>query len=363
VTIAALLAGTVASLMFAGPGASAHGRHERHEHRNAYRRVNLVSDVPGAAQVTDPNLVNPWGMSASPTSPVWVSDNGTDVTTLYAGGVQGMPFGIVPLVVNIPGGAPTGQVFNGSSGFVVHSGSDSGPALFIFASEAGVISGWSPAVPAPAPSTQAQVAATTPGAVYKGLALARAEHGDRLYAANFSAGTIDVFNKHFAPVHRHGAFVDHRLPDGYAPFNIQELDGRLFVTYAKQDADKVDDVPGHGHGFVDVFSPNGRLLRRLISRGPLDSPWGLAIAPRDFGRFSRDLLVGNFGDGKIHAFNRHGRLLGTLHNQHHDAITIDGLWALRFGNGVAGSRHTLLFSAGPDDEAHGLLGAIHHVEH
>jgi uncharacterized protein (TIGR03118 family) len=368
-TVAALLAGTVASLMFAGPGATArpgerHRRHERHPHRNVFRRVNLVSDVPGAAKITDPNLVNAWGMSASPTSPVWVSDNGSDVTTLYSGGVHGMPFGIVPLVVNIPGGAPTGQVFNGSSGFVVHSGSDSGPAAFIFASEAGVISGWSPAVPAPAPSTEAQVAVTTPGAVYKGLALARARHGDHLYAANFSAGTIDVFNRNYAPVHRHGAFVDHRLPHGYAPFNVQNLDGRLYVTYAKQDADKVDDVPGHGHGFVDVFSPNGRLLRRLVKRGALDSPWGLALAPRHFGRFSRDLLVGNFGDGKIHVFNRHsGRFLGTMHNKHHDAIVIDGLWALRFGNGVAKSHHTLLFSAGPDGEAHGLLGAIHHVRH
>jgi uncharacterized protein (TIGR03118 family) len=364
-TIAALVAGAVTSLLIAGPGANAGParHHRRHEHRSAYSKVNLVSDIPGAAQITDPNLVNPWGMSASPTSPVWVSDNGTDVTTLYAGGAQGVPFGIVPLVVNIPGGAPTGQVFNASSGFVVHSGSDGGAALFIFASEAGIISGWSPAVPAPAPSTQAQVAVTTPGAVYKGLALARGEHGNRLYAANFSAGTIDVFDSNFMPVHRHGAFVDHHLPHGYAPFNIQELDGRLYVTYAKQDADKVDDVPGHGHGFLDVFSPNGRLLRRLVRRGPLDSPWGLALAPRDFGRFSHDLLVGNFGDGKIHAFSRRGKFEGTLHNRHHAAIVIDGLWALRFGNGVAGSHHTLLFSAGPDDESHGLLGAIHHVEH
>jgi uncharacterized protein (TIGR03118 family) len=361
--IAALLAGAIAALMLTGPGASAMSA-ETHEHSNAYRQVNLVSDVPGAAQVTDPNLVNPWGMSASPTSPLWVSDNGTDVSTLYAGGAQGMPFGIVPLIVNIPGGAPTGQAFNASGGFVVHSGSSSGPALFLFASESGMITGWSPAVPAPAPSTEAQVAVTTPGAVYKGLALANTDHGERLYAANFSAGTIDVFDSNFMPVHRDGAFVDHRLPDGYAPFNIQELGGRLYVSYAKQDETKVDDVPGRGHGFVDVYSPGGHLLRRLIRRGPLDSPWGLVIAPRDFGRFGHDLLVGNFGNGKIHAFDRRsGELLGTLRDKQHEAIVIDGLWGLRFGNGVAGSIHTLLFTAGPDGEAHGLLGAIHHIEH
>lgn len=363
IIIAALVAAALTSLLVIAPRATAVSG-DRDEHSNAYRQVNLVSDQPGVAQVTDPNLVNPWGMSASPTSPLWVSDNGTDVTTLYAGGVHGMPFGIVPLVVSIPGGAPTGQVFNGSDGFVVHSGSDSGPALFLFASEAGLITGWNPNVPGPAPSTEAQVAVTTPGAVYKGLALASTRHGDRLYAANFSAGTIDVFDSNFMPVHRHGAFVDHRIPDGYAPFNVQELDGRLYVTYAKQDADKVDDVPGLGHGFVDVFSPNGRLLQRLIRRGPLDSPWGLAIAPRDFGRFSKDLLVGNFGNGKIHAFDRRsGELMGTLRDKHHEAIVIDGLWGLRFGNGTAGSHHTLLFTAGPDEEQHGLLGAIHHIDH
>jgi uncharacterized protein (TIGR03118 family) len=337
---------------------------ERHEHRNAYRQVNLVSDMPGVAAVTDPNLVNAWGMAASPTSPVWVSDNGTDVSTLYSGGAQGMPWGIVPLVVNIPGGAPTGQVFNGTDAFVVHSGSASGPALFLFASESGLITGWNPSVPLPAPSTQAQVAVRTAGAVYKGLALASGEHGDRLYAANFRAGKIDVFDSSFMPVHRRGAFVDRRIPDGYAPFNVQELDGHLYVTYAKQDAAKEDDVSGSGHGFVDVYSQGGRLLRRLVSRGPLDSPWGLVIAPHDFGRFGDDLLVGNFGDGKIHAFDPHsGEQLGTLRDRHQHAIAIDGLWGLRFGNGVAGSIHTLLFTAGPDDEAHGLFGAIHHIEH
>jgi uncharacterized protein (TIGR03118 family) len=359
---AGLIAGAVASLMLLAPWASA-GATERHEHRNTYRQVNLVSDLPGVAAITDPNLVNPWGMAASPTSPLWVSDNGTDVSTLYSGGAQGMPWGIVPLVVNIPGGAPTGQVFNGTSSFAVHSGADSGPAFFLFASESGMITGWNPAVPSPAPSTEAQVVVSNPGAVYKGLALITGEH-KRLYAANFSAGTIDVFNGNFTPIHHRGAFIDHRLPDGYAPFNVQALDHRLYVTYAKQDEAKEDDVPGLGHGFVDVYTKRGELLRRLVSRGPLDSPWGLVIAPHDFGRFSDDLLVGNFGDGKIHAFDpRSGEFLGTLRDRHHEAIAIDGLWGLRFGNGVAGSIHTLLFTAGPDDEAHGLLGAIHHVEH
>jgi uncharacterized protein (TIGR03118 family) len=330
---------------------------------NVYGQTNLVSDIPGVARTTDPNLVNPWGMAAGPQTPVWVSDNGTDVATIYSGAIGGSPLTPVPLVVDIPGGAPTGQVFNPTDSFVVHSGSAAGPALFIFSSESGSITGWNPSVPPPSPSTAAQTAVTTPGAVYKGLAIARTPRGEQLFAANFSAAAIDVFNGRFQRLSRPNAFVDPHIPEGYAPFNVQSIGDRLYVTYAKQDSEKMDDVPGPGHGFVDVFTKQGRLIRRLISHGPLNSPWGLALAPAGFGKFSGALLVGNFGDGRINAFDPDtGRLLGDLRNQDGNPITIDGLWALRFGNGVAGSRRTLLFTAGIADEEHGLLGAIRAVK-
>jgi uncharacterized protein (TIGR03118 family) len=326
---------------------------------NVYVQTNLVSDIPGVARVTDPLLVNPWGMSFSPTGPLWVSDNHTNVSTLYAGAVNGSALTQVPLVVDIPGGAPTGQVFNGTSDFVVHGGGTSAPALFIFASESGHITAWSPNVPPPSPATRAHIVATTPGAVYKGLALGTIGDRSFLYAANFSAGTIDVFNGRFRRAHLAGSFTDPNLPAGYSPFNVQNLGGKLYVTYAVPQPSREDDVPGPGHGIVDVFDLQGRLQRRLISHGVLNSPWGLAIAPGDFGRFSHALLVGNFGDGRINAFNRAtGKFLGTLKNADGNPIAIDGLWALLFGNGTAGTTHTLLFSAGLADEEHGLLGTI-----
>jgi uncharacterized protein (TIGR03118 family) len=295
-------------------------------------------------------------MAAGPSTPVWVSAADSGVATIYQGALGGSPLTIQPLVVSIPGGAPTGQVFNPTSGFVITNGTDSAAALFLFASESGQITGWSPSVP---PSTSAQPAVTTPDAVYKGLALATTANGSFLYAANFHAGTVDVFDSTFTPVHLPGAFVDTKLPRGYAPFNVQEINGSIYVTYAKQDADAHDDVKGHGHGFVDVYTPDGTPVRRLVRRGDLNSPWGMALAPADFGRFSGALLVGNFGDGRIHAFDPHnGHFLGTLQDEHHHALTIDGLWGLRFGNGVTGDTNTLLFTAGPDGEAHGLFGTL-----
>ncbi|HYY80519.1 MAG TPA: TIGR03118 family protein [Actinomycetes bacterium] len=326
---------------------------------NVYRQTNLVSDIAGVARLTDRNLVNPWGLAAGPATPAWVADNGTDVATVYSGGVNGsLP--VLRLTVNIPaGGAPTGQVFNGTDGFVVHSGSASGPALFIFDSEAGTITGWSPAVPPPAPSTQAQPAAAVKGAIFKGLAIASV--GDRtfLYAADFHNAKIDVFNSRFKRTHLAGSFNDHGVPDGFAPFNIQELGGRLYVAYAKQDADAEDEVAGAGLGFVNVFDTSGRFLHRVAARGALNAPWGLALAPQGFGAFSGDLLVGNFGDGRISAYDpATGSFLGQLANEDGAPITIDGLWALRFGNGVTGSPTDLLFTAGIADEEHGLFGSI-----
>ena len=322
-----------------------------------YQQTNLISDIPGVARITDPNLVNPWGQSASPTSPLWVADNGTDVSTLYTGGVDGSIPVIAKLVVSIPQGAPTGTVFNSTSDFVVHTSTGSGPALFIFDSESGVLSAWAGQ---PVSGTNAQVEFANKRSIYKGLALASIGRRSFLYAANFSKARIDVFNGRFKRVRFPGAFKDRRIPAGFAPFNIQLLDGKLYVSYAKQDSAKHDDVAGPGNGFVDVYNPTGRLLTRLISQGDLNSPWGLVIAPPSgFGAFSGDLLVGNFGDGAIHAYDPvTGDAKGQLMNTDNNPILINGLWALRFGNGTFGAANSLVFTAGIADESHGLLGEI-----
>jgi uncharacterized protein (TIGR03118 family) len=340
-----VLAGMSAlALALAGP-AAAHGGGMG---ANVFKKRNLVSDIDGVARISDPNLVNPWGLSFGPTTPAWVADNGTDVSTLYSGGVRRSIPVILPLVVGIPGGAPTGTVFNPTGGFKVNGA----PARFIFDSEAGTITAWNA-------GTQAVTEATTPGAIYKGLAIASNGGATMLYAANFHAGTIDVFNDAFAPVTVPGGFVDPNLPAGFAPFNVQEIAGRLVVAYAQQDADAEDEVAGAGLGYVDVFDANGHLLRRLISQGQLNAPWGLALAPKRFGAFGGDLLVGNFGDGAINAYDpRTGDFRGTLKNKDGNQIRINGLWALRFGNGVIGTPQTLLFTAGIADEEHGLFGEI-----
>src|SRR4051794_19097214 len=356
-------------LLAAMPTAGANGAQPAH-HRAAagtYHRVNLVSDQAGKAQIQDTNLVNPWGVSAlpasptSPPSPLWVSDNGTDVTTLYAGGVHGGAQSIVPLVVSIPGGAPTGQTANPTTHFVIHAADGSrAPAKFLFVGESGHLSGWAPNVPATAtPSTDAQDAVVTPGAVYKGLALGHTGSGPMLYAADFSAGTVDVYNGRFQRVITGGNFQDATLPRGFGPFNVAVLDGKVYVAYAKQDADREDEIAGSGLGRVDVFGLDGTLIRRLNRTSVLNAPWGLTIAPPGFGRFSGDLLVGNFGDGRIHAFNPANlRFKGTLVNAQHHPIAIDGLWALQPGNGVEAGPDEVVFTAGPDDETHGLLGTL-----
>src|SRR5450755_3677680 len=320
-----------------------------------YVQTNLISDIPGVARITDPNLVNPWGQAASPTSPLWVADNGTNVSSLYTGGVKGSIPQIVPLVVSIPEGAPTGVVFNPTGDFVVHTAKGAAPANFIFASETGRITAWSKAVS----GTKASITFTSKDAVYKGLALASVGGAHYLYASNFHEGRIDVLNAHFKKVSLPGGFTDAGIPAGFAPFDIQLLGGELYVTYAKQDAAKHDDVAGRGNGFVDVYDTSGHLVRRLISRGDLNSPWGLTLAPASFGAFGGDLLVGNFGDGAIHAYDpTTGAEKGQLTNTDGNPILIDGLWALRFGNGTFATDGTLVFTAGIGGEAHGLLGEI-----
>ncbi len=327
--------------------AAAHGD----DNDSTFVQTNLVSDVPGWAPIVDASLVNAWGMSFGPTTPVWVSNNGSDSTTLYHGATLGNPFAKVPLTVAIPDGAPTGQVFNAGSDFMVGGA----PAKFIFASEHGSIDAWQGAL---SPNTMAVSVATVPGATYKGLAISTGAGGSWLYAADFALGRIDVFNGSFALQSWPGAFKDKAIPSGYAPFNIQNLGGKLYVTYAKV-GPTGDDVAGRGHGFVDVYSTTGHLLKRLVRHGQLNSPWGLQIAPMGFGEFGGDLLVGNFGNGRINAYSlRNGEFEGTLRGTNGKPIWIDGLWGLQFGNGVAGTPMTLLFTAGPDGEQHGLLGSL-----
>jgi uncharacterized protein (TIGR03118 family) len=241
----------------------------------------------------------------------------------------------------------------------VSSGASSGPARFLFSSEAGTITGWNPGVPPPPTSTQAQTAVTVPGAIFKGLAIADTATGLQIYATDFHNGQVDVWDASFAPVRRPGAFIDPRIPAGFAPFGIQAVNGDIVVTYAKQDADAEDDVAGPGDGFVDVYDTSGNLLRRFAARGPLNAPWGVALARHGFGKASGALLIGNFGDGRILAYDPvSAKFLGALRGEHGRQLAIDGLWALAFGNGVIGTQQTLLFTAGPDDEAHGLFGEL-----
>ncbi len=317
-----------------------------------YVQENLVSDQPGVAKLTDPQLVNAWGMSRGPNTPVWVSDNGADVTTLYNGAVPGNPESPVAklLTVSIPGGAPTGQVFNDTSAFLLPGTTTA--ARFIFLGEDGDLSAW-------AGGPAATLVGHTEGAVYKGLALAHGPSGPMLLAANFHDNRIDVFDGTFAPVDSAGMFSDPALPSGYAPFNVAELGGQIFVSYARQDADREDDVAGPAHGFVDVYSTSGALVKRFATHGVLNSPWGMTIAPASFGQFSGDLLIGNFGDGRIHAFDPStGEVLGILRGTSGRPLAIDGLWGLMVGDAVAGGTSSVWFSAGPDDETHGLLGIL-----
>jgi len=344
---------------------------DRHTPSTAFLQTDLISDQPGVAAITDPSFVNTWGISVNPNGTIWVSANGNDLSEVIGGDVKGSPIA-EPFKVNIPDGSPTGQVFNGtgsSTDFAVSDGTTSKPAVFLFASEAGIISGWNPAVGvasgANPPSLTAEVGfAATDGAVYKGLALARVGAANFLFATDFHNGKIDVFDGQFHKValgaNGFETFTDPNLPAGFAPFGIKAINGKLYVSYAKQDAAAHDDVRGNGNGFIDVFETNGHFDRRLVSRGVLNSPWGMVMATANFGDFSNDLLVGNFGDGHIHAFNPNtGAFLGTLSASPGQPVVIDGLWGLAFGNGKsAGDANSLYFAAGPGGEAHGLFGKV-----
>ena len=319
-----------------------------------YTQTNIISDLPNVAINMDPNLKNAWGIAFGPGNPIWVADNATGLSTLYSGDGT-----IIPLVVTIPApaaddtSAPTGLVFSASDDFVVSAGGKSGPSIFTFDTEDGTIVGWSPAVD----MTHGVIAVPNDhGAIYKGLAIARTSKGSFLYANDFHNGVVEIYDTHFS---LKKTFTDTSLPAGYAPFGIQNINGQIFVTFAKQDELKKDEVAGPGLGFVDIFDTDGNLVRRFASRGSLNAPWGLAMAPATFGKFANDILVGNFGDGRISAFDpASGKFLGRLRNSKGDVLFIDGLWGITPGGALGTTADDLLFTAGPDHEEHGLLGKL-----
>ncbi len=331
---------------------------------NAFVVTKLQSDVPGAALNTDPDLVNGWGIVAGPTTPWWVADNGTHKSTLYNGNSGAK---VTQLIVDVAGADnqpadPTGIVFNGvGTDFLLNPTVSTSGARFIFDGEDGAISGWAGGSASTVEFTSSN------GAIYKGLAIGTANGHQYLYANDFHNDHVDVIDASWHEQHWAGAFVDPGIPSGFAPFGIQNIAGHLFVTYAKQDADRHDEVDGAGLGYVSEFNTDGSFVGRVASRGSLDAPWGLAWAPNDWERFGGHLLVGNFGNGRINAFRPTSsgwEDRGHLKDSSHHPIVIDGLWGIGFGNnngtnnGGAGSDHNLYFAAGPDGESHGLFGSI-----
>ena len=331
-----------------------------------YVQTNLVSNQPGVAPVTDPNLVNPWGLSRSSTGDWWVTDNGSGLSTLYDGTGK-----ITPLVVtipsgdpNVPGGTPTGTIFNGGTGFQLAAGK---PAIFLFVTEDGTISGWNPGV---APTKALVEVNAKEKSVFKGATSAILDlpyFGTQtlLYVADFKQAQVQIYDSSFQQIPTYGLlFHDPQLPAGYAPFNVQNIGGNIYVTYAKQDAAKHDEVDGAGLGYVDIFSPTGFLLKRLQHGAWLNAPWGLALASGDFGKYSHDLLVGQFGSGEIAVYDPiTGNYLGMLNDASERPIQIQGLWGIAFGNGPgAGPANSLYFAAGTDHEQNGLFGSIAAIE-
>ncbi len=316
---------------------------------NSFLVTPLVADQ-GAAVTVDPNLINSWGIAFGPTGLLWVANNGTGTATVYNGnGTK------VPTTVIIPGaagqpGVPTGVILNSTPDFSIPG---TGPATFLFAGEDGTIAAWNPQ--SPNSSAQIVVNRSAAGAVYKGIAMANNGVDNFIYATNFHADSIDVYDRNFTFVQ---SFTDGGVPAGFAPFGIANINGQLFVTYAKQLAPQNhDDDPGVGNGFVDVFNPNGTLVRRFASNGTLNSPWAVTLAPANFSRFSGDVLIGNFGDGLVGAYDPiTGDLVDQLRDPDGNAITIPGLWGLAFGP-FPGSG-VLYFASGPQQEMHGLVGTL-----
>jgi uncharacterized protein (TIGR03118 family) len=354
-----LIAGALAGLAMAGCSSS--NSSPSMPASSGFTVTNLVSDssMAAAATYTDTNLVNAWGLAMAPDGPIWTANNGTQTSSIYDG--NGLS---VEATVTLPVGTngdpdPTGIVYNAGSSFVVSSGAASGASAFLLDGEGGTLLGWSQAVDA----NNAIVAYDdgAGGAIYKGLAIASNGGADFLYATDFHNNKIDVFDGSFTKVDTTGKFTDPAMPTGYAPFGIQAINGQLYVTYAEQQGpDNHDEVDGAGLGYVDIYDTSGTLVSHLISTGALNAPWGLALAPAGFGPFAGDLLVGNFGDGVINAYDPGtGAFQGALSTPGGKTIAIPGLWGITFGNGVANQpTTTLFFAAGINDEADGLYGRI-----
>jgi len=339
---------------------------------NSFKQTNLIANKASfGAKLVDPNLKNAWGLAAGPTTPLWVSDNNSGKATVYSGGVNGGAVSLA-LTVPVPGANPTGQVFNSATKAFPVGGSKGSPALFIVDSDSigstqspGEIAAWNGGTKFVVEDSPAGGAAgkTPAKAVFKGLALAPSTNaGPELFAADVANGTVDVFNKNFASMSTPGEFRDPKLPTGYAPFGIQLLGGKIYVSYGKQNAAKTDVVPGAGLGVVDVYTVNGKLLHHLVSNGPaspLNEPWGLAIAPTGFGPFAGDLLVGNLGNGWINVFNpTTGKHLGALDGPNGTPTVIKELWGIRVGNSAFGGSSSLVFGAGPNAYANGVVGVL-----
>jgi uncharacterized protein (TIGR03118 family) len=324
--------------------------------------MTALVENAGTASNIDPNLVNGWGVAFNPTGFVWVAANHTGKSTLYDG--TGKP---QSLVVTIPGhdpdpGEPTGIVYNGSNDFSVTKGTKTAAARFIFSAEDGIISGWAPSVD----GTNAIVAVdnSDKGAVYKGIALAGNGFENYIYATDFHNGNVDVFDGAFKPVVRRIAmFEDPTMPSDYHPFGIQNIQGDIYVTFAKKGPDSDDELHGSGFGYVSMFSPNGNFIRRVASQGPLNAPWGMALAPGNFGTYSNTLLIGNFGDGYISAFDaRTNEFMDQLLDPNGNELIVEGLWGMQFGNGIQSQpTNVLYFAAGPNDENDGMYGSIQPV--
>jgi uncharacterized protein (TIGR03118 family) len=341
-----------------------------------FLQTNLVSNVPGVAANFDAALQNSWGVANFPDGPLWISDNNDGLATLYDGNGKKTPLNVtIPLPpgrVAPPAAAPTGMVWNSTRGFTITGNGTSAPAIFIFDTEDGTISAWNgPAVDPITPGTPATSTATLvvdnshAGAVYKGLALGTNKNGNFLFATNFAAGTVEAYDSNFAPAKLDGNFTDPDIPAGFAPFGIHNIDNNLFVTYAKQNAQKNDVVAGAGLGFVDVFTTDGVFVRRFASGGVLNAPWGVVRATQKQGDFSGDILIGNFGStgkfaGWINAFSSGANIdsHGPLLNEQGRPISIDGLWSLFFGTFLNSDADTLYFTAGPNNQTNGLFGSL-----
>lgn len=318
-----------------------------------FTATNLVTDdqTVNAAQITDTGLKNGWGLSFAPAGPFWVSANGTGTSPLYSVNPVSQETAKAPLTMSVPGSGVTGQVFNNTTSFNGNR--------FVFVNEDGTVSGWRPALGTTGLVPAETIVPASSDNVYKGAAIGSVSGHDYLYAADFKSGTIDVYKGTSAAPALAGTFTDSGIPSGYAPFNVQNLGGSLYVTYALRNDATNDEVPGAG-GFVDKFSLNGDFVERIASNGGLDAPWGLAIAPSSFGAMAGDLLVGNFGDGHINIYDSSTfAYLGQVLDANNQPVAIDGLWAISPGNGtLAGSANLLYFTAGPNDETHGLFGVL-----